>query len=72
MTISNKVKSLRLKKGLSQESLASAVNVTRQTIISLEKGSYIPSLLLAFDLSEVFGLPIEAIFKKENKIWNHY
>lgn len=68
MTISNKVKSLRLKKGLSQESLASAVNVTRQTIISLEKGSYIPSLLLAFDLSEVFGLPIEAIFKKENKI----
>lgn len=37
MTISNKVKSLRLKKGLSQESLASAVNVTRQTIISLEK-----------------------------------
>ncbi|WP_373747909.1 helix-turn-helix transcriptional regulator [Kaistella sp.] len=66
MTISNKVKELRLEMGLSQEKLANAVNVTRQTIISLEKGSYIPSLLLAFDLSEVFGLPIEKIFKKES------
>lgn len=67
MTISNKVKELRVNMGISQEKLAQMVNVTRQTIISLEKGSYIPSLLLAFELAEVFEMSIEAIFTKETK-----
>ena len=64
-TIKNKVKEIREQHGLSQEALANRVGVTRQTIISLEKGSYVPSLLLAFGISEVFGLTVEQIFKKE-------
>lgn len=67
MSISNKVKELRVDMGISQEKLAQMVNVTRQTIISLEKGSYIPSLLLAFELAEVFEMSVEAIFTKKTK-----
>ena len=41
---------------------AQALGVSRQTVISLEKGKYNPSLALAFKLARYFGLPIEAIF----------
>ena len=64
-TIKNRVKEIREQHGMSQEALASRVGVTRQTIISLEKGSYVPSLLLAFNIAEVFGLSVENIFEKE-------
>ncbi|MFW9871269.1 MAG: helix-turn-helix transcriptional regulator [Candidatus Thorarchaeota archaeon] len=46
-----------------QEGLASRLGVTRQTIISIEKGSYNPSLLLAFKISHIFEMKIEEIFK---------
>jgi len=65
-TLSNIVKELRTQKDISQGKMAGLVGVTRQTIISLEKGSYIPSLLLAMRISEVLETPIEKIFKKEN------
>ncbi|MDR1770962.1 MAG: helix-turn-helix transcriptional regulator [Hungatella sp.] len=65
-TLSNTVKDLRTQKDISQGKLAELVGVTRQTIISLEKGSYVPSLLLAMRISEVLEAPIEQIFKKEN------
>ncbi len=65
-TLSNRVKELRLQKDISQGKLAELVGVTRQTIISLEKGSYIPSLLLAMRISEVLETTIEQIFKKES------
>ena len=58
----NKLEELRKKKGLSQEQLAEKVLVSRQTIISLEKGRYNPSLDLAFRLSKFFNVPIEDIF----------
>ncbi|MBN7772300.1 helix-turn-helix transcriptional regulator [Clostridium aminobutyricum] len=64
-TLYNTVKELRAQKYISQEKLAELVGVTRQTIISLEKGSYVPSLLLAMRISEVLETPIEEIFKKE-------
>lgn len=64
-TLFNIVKELRTQKDISQGKLAELVGVTRQTIISLEKGSYIPSLLLAMRISEVLETPIEQIFKKE-------
>jgi len=64
-TIKNRVKEIREQHGMSQEALAAKVGVTRQTIISLEKGSYVPSLLLAISIAEVFGLTIENIFEKE-------
>ncbi|WP_312443323.1 helix-turn-helix transcriptional regulator [Lacrimispora sp.] len=65
-TLSNTVKELRVQKDISQGKLAELVGVTRQTIISLEKGSYVPSLLLAMRISEVLETPIEQIFKKED------
>ena len=64
-TIKNRVKEIREQHGMSQEALAAKVGVTRQTIISLEKGSYVPSLLLAISIAEVFGLAVENIFEKE-------
>lgn len=65
-TLKNRVKELRSNKGLTQGQLAELVDVTRQTIISLEKGSYVPSLLLAMRLSEKLSTPIEEIFFKED------
>ena len=58
----NRLEALRREKGIRQEDLAQALNVSRQTIISLEKGKYNPSLALAFRLARYFGLPIEEIF----------
>ena len=58
----NRLEALRREKGVRQEDLAQALNVSRQTIISLEKGKYNPSLALAFRLARYFGLPIEEIF----------
>lgn len=64
-TITSRVRDLREAQGLSQSALADAVGVTRQTIISLEKGSYVPSLLLAMNIAEHFGLRVEDVFAKK-------
>ena len=58
----NKLEELRNARGMRQEDLAQALGVSRQTVISLEKGKYNPSLALAFKLARVFGMPIEEIF----------
>ena len=63
--LKNRVKELRAKFNLTQGDLAEKTGVTRQTIVSLEKGSYTPSLLLAMNIAEVFKEPIEQIFYKE-------
>ncbi|UJW59673.1 helix-turn-helix transcriptional regulator [Bacillus sp. A116_S68] len=47
---------------MTQSALAERVNVTRQTIVALEKGSYIPSLMLAMNIAKAFDLAIEDIF----------
>ncbi|CAM3812110.1 helix-turn-helix transcriptional regulator [Mesobacillus thioparans] len=62
MELTNRVKELRAKHHYTQNDLALAVDVTRQTIVALEKGSYIPSLLLAMKIARTFKLPIEEIF----------
>lgn len=64
----NKVRELRLSFGLTQEELASKVNVTSRTIISLEKGKYNPSIMLAYKLSLVFNRSIEFIFNLEENL----
>lgn len=64
MEIKNRLKELRARDGLTQKDLAEKVGVTRQTIVSLEKGSYVPSLLLAMNIAELFQEPIENIFFK--------
>jgi len=58
----NRLEALRKERGVRQEDLAQALGVSRQTVISLEKGKYNPSLSLAFRLARYFGIPIEAIF----------
>jgi DNA-binding XRE family transcriptional regulator len=58
----NRISVLRAERNISRQQLADAVGVNYQTIGFLERGDYSPSLKLAFGLSEVFGLPVEAIF----------
>ncbi len=58
----NRIAALRKERGLSQAELAQAVEVTRQTIISLEGGRYNASLTLAHKLARYFGTSIEDIF----------
>ncbi len=58
----NRLEELRGKNGWSQQELADRVEVTRQTIISLEKGRYNPSLTLAFRLARLFQMTIEDLF----------
>lgn len=60
--IENCIHELRNKKSWTQQELADQVDVTRGTIIALERGSYNPSLELAFRLAKVFKTTIEAIF----------
>jgi putative transcriptional regulator len=62
VTIINNVQHFRTKAFLTQEQLAEAVGVTRQTIISIEKGNYTPSVALALRLARVFAVTVEDIF----------
>lgn len=62
LVILNKIQELRNDRGLTQQDLADAVDVTRATIIALEKGSYNPSLELAFRLSKFFNIDINKLF----------
>jgi DNA-binding XRE family transcriptional regulator len=60
----NRVAVLRTERGLSRRDLADALGINYQTIGYIERGEYNPSLELAFRLSELFGVPIEAIFSR--------
>ena len=60
--MTNRIEALRRERGIRQEDLAQALGVSRQTIISLEKGTYNPSLALALRLARYFAMPVEAIF----------
>jgi putative transcriptional regulator len=60
--VSNDVRELRSARGLSQEELARALDVSRQTIISIEKGRYVPSLPLAIALARYFDSTVEEVF----------
>ncbi len=60
--IKNCIQELRLKMDMTQQGLADAVDVTRATVVALEKGSYNPSLELAFRLAKFFKTDIESIF----------
>ncbi|MCP2678082.1 helix-turn-helix transcriptional regulator [Maricaulaceae bacterium NA33B04] len=58
----NHLKDLRAERGWSQAALAERLDVSRQTVISIENGRYDPSLPLAFKIARVFQLPIEQVF----------
>ena len=56
-----KVRQLRVAAGLTQQQLAERVHVSARTIISLEKGQYSPSLMLAYRMARVFGVTVEQL-----------
>ncbi|MGD9094022.1 MAG: helix-turn-helix transcriptional regulator [Anaerolineales bacterium] len=61
--LSNSIKEYRLSRGLTQGDLAEAVGVSRQSINSIERGRYIPSLPLALKFGQVFACSIEELFQ---------
>lgn len=63
----NRVKELRLERGWTQEELAEAVGVSRQSINSIERNRYVPSLPLALVFAHVFAVSTDEIFKLEKK-----
>ncbi len=66
-TIRNLIRRLRFDHGeMTQQELAVRVGVTRQTIIALEAGKYVPSLLLAFRLARAFGVSVEGVFQYQD------
>lgn len=66
-TIRNRVKELRDQRGWTQQELADAVGVSRQSINSIERERYVPSLPLALIFARLFGLPLEDIFTLESQ-----
>ena len=60
--MTNRVKELRKENNITQQQLADLLGITSRTVISLEKGDYNPSVLLAYKISEVFNLYIEDVF----------
>lgn len=60
--LSNRLHVLRAELKMTQKDLAEKVGVSRQTIISIEKGNYTPSLLLAYQIAKTFGKTIEEVF----------
>lgn len=63
----NKLKVLRAERNWTQADLASALDVTRQTVNAIEKGKYDPSLPLAFKVAALFAIPIEQIFSHSDE-----
>ncbi len=63
----NSIKVERAKKDMTQQDLAEKVQVSRQTINSIEAGKYVPSTVLALKISRVFGVGLEEIFELENE-----
>ncbi|AGB03208.1 helix-turn-helix transcriptional regulator [Methanoregula formicica] len=63
----NKIKVFRAMHDMTQEDLAQAIGVTRQTILAIEKGKYVPSLDLAFRIARHFAVNIEEVFTYEDE-----
>ena len=70
IVLKNRIEKLRKQRGIKQEDLAIAVEVSRQTIGSLENGRYNPSIILAFKIARYFHMSIEDIFIYEEEIEN--
>ncbi|MFO0911983.1 MAG: helix-turn-helix transcriptional regulator [Pirellulales bacterium] len=65
--ISNRIRELRFTAGeLTQQTLADRVGISRQTVIALEQGKYYPSLELAFQIAETFGVRVEDVFQRQS------
>jgi putative transcriptional regulator len=60
--LKNKVYEIRIRADITQEKLSERIGVSRQTIIAIEKGNYVPSVLLALKLAKFFKKPVEELF----------
>ncbi len=69
-TVQNRVRELRIARDWTQEYLADAVGVSRQSINSIERGRYVPSLPLALQLARLFRCPVNHIFFLEDEVEN--
>jgi len=67
LLLDNRLEEIRKKRGIKQEELATALEVSRQTIGSLENGRYNPSIILAFKIARYFDMAIEKIFIYEEE-----
>ncbi|QQT26072.1 MULTISPECIES: helix-turn-helix transcriptional regulator [Sphingobacterium] len=67
--MTNTLKVERARRNMTQAELAALVEVSRQTINSIEIGKYVPSTLLALKISSVFEIPVESIFNLEESDW---
>jgi putative transcriptional regulator len=63
----NRVREQRLQREMSQAELATALGVSRQTVISIETGRYLPSLPLAFKIARLFDLTVDKMFDPEEE-----
>lgn len=63
----NRLKIMRAERDWNQQDLANALGVSRQSVNAIETGKYDPSLPLAFRIADVFALPIEAIFVRDDE-----
>ena len=67
VVVKNRLEEIRKKRGIKQEELATALEVSRQTIGSLENGRYNPSIILAFKIARYFDMAIEEVFIYEEE-----
>lgn len=67
LPVTNRIRELRETEGMTQAHLAELVDVSRQTIIAVEKGRYDPSLSLAFKISDAFKESVESVFRPRGK-----
>ena len=65
MELKNHIKQHRARLDLTQQELAEKVGVRRQAILAIEKGKYVPSALLAFQIAEVLGMKVDELFEIE-------
>jgi len=70
--VKNRVKELRTASNMTQQQLADLVSVSSRTIISLEKGQYNPSIMLAYKIARVFNTTIEELYCLKENLENEY
>jgi putative transcriptional regulator len=63
----NKIRVARAEKGMTQQQLADAAGVSRQTINAIERGKFVPSTVLAIKMAQIFDKSVEEIFQLEDK-----
>lgn len=68
VTLKNHIRRLRFEHGMTQEELALRTGVSRQTIMSIERGQSNPSILLAYKIASALNVPVMAVFEMEGKL----